>query len=170
MRVLRELTLLALLATASCSTKSDGDGKGDEGATPGAQPASTPVTAASSYGKSGPEAQQFATLADEYLDGWAKFYPSIAGGNGLHAHDGELEDFSAPAMASQVAWFRDMKAKVDAIPADRLPPDERVDRRILSGIIDGWILDIEVAKSWQRNPMVYASAVSDGVHNLMTME
>ena len=168
MRAFSRLPLLAVFLAGACTVKSDaGDKQGDAGGAPSARPA---ATSASTYGTSGPEATQFATLADEYLDGWAKLYPSIAAGNGLHGHDGELEDFSAAAMTAQAAWFREMKGKIDAIPSDRLPPDERVDRRILSGVIDGWILDIEVAKSWQRNPMIYASAVSDGVHNLMTME
>ncbi len=37
-------------------------------------------------------------------------------------------------------------------------------------MIDGWILDLDVARSWERNPMIYAAAIADGVHNLMTME
>ena len=41
---------------------------------------------------------------------------------------------------------------------------------ILDGIIDGWLLEQETLQNWRRNPMLYASALSDGVHNLMTME
>ena len=51
-----------------------------------------------------------------------------------------------------------------------LTPDERVDRRILDGIIDGWLLEQETLENWRRNPMLYASALTDGVHNLMAME
>ena len=51
-----------------------------------------------------------------------------------------------------------------------LSPDQRVDQRILDGIIDGWLLEQETLQNWRRNPMLYASAISDGVHNLMTME
>ena len=160
-RALLNAVLLASLVV-SC--------KGEGGEEEGGESAATATSRAAAYGTSSPEARQLAALVDEYLDGWAKRYPSIAAGNGLHMHDGELEDFSAEAMAAKAAWFRAMKARFDSIPADRLPPDERVDQRIITGVIDGWLLDIEVAKSWQRNPMVYASAISDGVHNLMTME
>jgi uncharacterized protein (DUF885 family) len=51
-----------------------------------------------------------------------------------------------------------------------LTPDEAVDHRSLQGLIDGWLLDLDGVRTWTRNPMIYASAVSDGVHNLMTME
>src|SRR5207244_11922230 len=51
-----------------------------------------------------------------------------------------------------------------------LSADERVDRRILQGVVDGWLLDLDTLRTWSRNPMIYASAISDGVHNLMRME
>ena len=131
---------------------------------------SPPAADAAAYGTPTPASRDFATLVDEYLDGWAGFYPSIAAGNGLHMHDDRLEDFSAANIARQVEWFRGMKQRLARIPTATLTPDERVDHRILDGVIDGWILDLDVARSWERNPMIYASAIADGVHNLMTME
>src|SRR5436190_5327045 len=115
-------------------------------------------------------APQFAALVDEYLDQFARRHPSIAAGNGIHAHDGELEDFSAPAIASEIDWLRGFRRRIDAVDPVALTPDERVDRRILQGVIDGWLLDLATIRTWSRNPMIYASAISDGVHNLMTME
>jgi hypothetical protein len=56
------------------------------------------------------------------------------------------------------------------MPTDGLTADERVDHRIVAGLLDAWLLDLATNKNWQRNLMLYASAVSDGVHNLMTME
>ncbi|HMJ85254.1 MAG TPA: hypothetical protein VK504_18860, partial [Vicinamibacterales bacterium] len=60
-------------------------------------------------------APQFAALVDEYLDQFARRHPSIAAGNGIHAHDGELEDFSAPAIAAEVAWLRAFRQRIDAV-------------------------------------------------------
>src|SRR5438477_8657299 len=80
----------------------------------------------------------FDALVDEYLDQFARRHPSIAAGNGLHAHDDTLEDFSAAAIASEIDWLRAMRRRVDAIDGDALSSDRRVDRRILQGIIDGW--------------------------------
>ena len=112
----------------------------------------------------------FAALADEYLDAFAARHPSIAAGNGIHDHDDKLEDFSASAVASEVAWLRAFASRLDALDSSRLDTDEQVDRRILIGIIDGWLLDLQTVKTWTRNPMIYAAAISDGVHNLMTMD
>src|SRR5882672_1882837 len=109
-------------------------------------------------------------LVDEYLDQFARRHPSIAAGNGLHGHDDALEDFSAGAIASEVTWLRAYRSRLDALDPAPLSGDERVDRRILLGIVDGWLLDLDTVRTWTRNPMVYAAAISDGVHNLMTME
>jgi uncharacterized protein (DUF885 family) len=113
---------------------------------------------------------QFAALVDEYLDQFARRHPSIAAGNGIHAHDALLEDFSAGAIAAEVEWLRAFRRRLDAVDPAPLTPDERVDRRILQGVIDGWLLDLDTVRTWTRNPMIYASAISDGLHNLMTME
>jgi uncharacterized protein (DUF885 family) len=112
----------------------------------------------------------FAAIVDEYLDQFARRHPSIAAGNGIHTQDGTLEDFSAGAIATEVDWLRPFRHRLDAVDAGQLTADERVDLRILQGVVDGWLLDLDTVRTWTRNPMIYASAISDGVHNLMTME
>jgi uncharacterized protein (DUF885 family) len=111
-----------------------------------------------------------APLVDEYLNQFAERHPSIAAGNGLHAHDDALDDFSAPAIAREIEWLRTFRNRLDAVGVAGLTPDERVDQRILLGIVDGWLLDLDRVRSWARNPMIYAAAISSGVHDLMTME
>ena len=117
-----------------------------------------------------PASPQFAALVDEYLDQFARRHPSIAAGNGIHTSDATLEDFSAAGIAAEVEWLRAFRHRLDAVDPAPLTPDERVDRRILQGIVDGWLLDLDTVRTWTRNPMIYASAISDGVHDLMTME
>jgi len=113
---------------------------------------------------------QLSALVDEYLDQFALRHPSIAAGNGIHAHDDVLEDFSAGAIATEVEWLRAYRPRLEAVDPSQLAPDARVDRRILLGVVDGWLLDLDTVRTWTRNPMIYAAAISDGVHNLMTME
>jgi hypothetical protein len=112
----------------------------------------------------------FATLVDRYLDDFARRHPSIAGGNGLHGHDDLLDDFSAAAITREIAELKATQATLASLDHTSLTNEERVDRRILLGVIDGWLLEQETLANWRRNPMLYASALTDGVHNLMTME
>jgi uncharacterized protein (DUF885 family) len=112
----------------------------------------------------------FGAIVDSYLERFAGYHPSIAAGNGLHSHDGELEDFSPASIAAEVEWLRATRQTLAAVDLTSLTADQRVDQRILIGIVDGWLLDLDTVKTWTRNPMIYATAISDGVHNLMTME
>ncbi|MEP6549042.1 MAG: DUF885 domain-containing protein [Gammaproteobacteria bacterium] len=115
-------------------------------------------------------APRFAPLVDSYLDRFGHFHPSIAAGNGLHVHDGELEDMSAASVAAEMTWLTSVRRELDALDPQLLTLNERVDRRILQGIVDGWILDLGTVRTWTRNPMIYVAAVSDGVHDLVTMD
>ncbi|HEY1491196.1 MAG TPA: DUF885 family protein, partial [Steroidobacteraceae bacterium] len=107
---------------------------------------------------------------DRYLDHFAHLHPSIAAGNGLHGHDGELEDFSSASISAEIKWLHAARGRFAALDPATLTLDERVDREILSGIIDGWLLDLDTVRTWQRNPMIYVAAISDGMHDLVTME
>ena len=115
-------------------------------------------------------AATFATLVDQYLDDFTRRHPSIAAGNGLHGHDDALDDFSAAAIAREIEELKATRGLLTALDSTAMNTEERVDRRILLGVIDGWLLEQETLANWRRNPMLYASALSDGVHNLMTME
>ena len=115
------------------------------------------------------QSAEFARFVDTYLDDFARRHPSIAAGNGLHAHDDRLDDFSAASITAEIVALKRHAARLRGFDAARLTPDERVDQRILLGVIDGWLLEQETLANWRRNPMLYASALADGVHNLMTM-
>lgn len=116
------------------------------------------------------QASAFARFVDEYLDAFARRHPSIAAGNGLHDHDDRLDDFSIAGIKAEVVALKQARDRLRAFDSKALTPDERVDKRILNGIIDGWLLEQETLENWRRNPMLYASALTDGVHNLMAME
>ena len=113
----------------------------------------------------------FARFVDGYLDDFARRHPSIAAGNGIHAHDDLLDDFSATAIKAEIAKLEEQRTFLATrLDTAALMPDERVDRRILLGIIDGWLLEQQTLENWRRNPMQYAAALADGIHDLMAKE
>lgn len=115
------------------------------------------------------QSASFAQFVERYLDDFAQRHPSIAAGNGIHDHDDRLEDFSPPAIRAEIAALQRDRTQLRAFDDARLTADERADRRILDGIIDGWLLEQQTLENWKRNPVLYTSALTDGVHNLMTM-
>ena len=112
----------------------------------------------------------FDQFVDRYLDGFAKRHPSIAAGNGLHEHDDLLDDFTAQGIQSEIATLEAERATLQRFAIGSLNADQAVDRRILLGLIDAWLLEHESLANWRRNPMLYASVLTDGIHNLMTVE
>jgi len=112
----------------------------------------------------------FDRFVDSYLDEFAKRHPSIAAGNGLHNHDDLLDDFTAAGIAGEIATLKRERATLQQFEPASLDADQAVDRRILLGLVDGWLLEQETLANWRRNPMLYASALTDGIHNLMTVE
>ena len=89
----------------------------------------------------GNESTAFSSFVDQYLDEFAKRHPSIASGNGMHWHDDMLEDFSAPAIREEIAALERDSAALSRFNPRDLSQDERVDRHVLLGIIDGWLLE-----------------------------
>src|SRR6266699_3570790 len=87
------------------------------------------------------QSSAFARFVDRYLDDFARRHPSIAAGNGIHDHDELLDDFSAAGIRAEIATLERDRVQLRAFDPGRLTPDERVDRRILDGIIDGWLLE-----------------------------
>lgn len=128
------------------------------------------LSACSTPAPAPPPVERFDAFVDAFLDHFASHHPSIAAGNGLHMYDDRLEDMSAAAVAREAEAWKALKTRLAAIPVANLTPDERVDHRILDGLIDAWLLELDVNRNWQKNLMLYASAISDGVHDLMTME
>jgi uncharacterized protein (DUF885 family) len=112
----------------------------------------------------------FSRLTDEYLDAFAARHSSIAAGNGLHQYDGRLDDFSPTAVSAEVVDLGQWQRRLKGLDAAKLSSQERIDARILAGIVDGWLLDLGDVQTWRSNPMVYAAALADGVHGLMTMD
>jgi uncharacterized protein (DUF885 family) len=112
----------------------------------------------------------FDRFVDRYLDEFSKRHPSIAAGNGLHEHDDLLDDFTAQGIRAEVATLQRERATLQQFAPSSLTPDQAVDRRILLGLVDAWLLEQETLANWRRNPMLYASALTDGIHNLMTVE
>src|SRR5206468_6910236 len=87
------------------------------------------------------QSPDFTRFVDRYLDDFARRHPSIAAGNGLHRYDALLDDFSASAIRREIAALERDRSRLERFDPAQLTADERVDRQILLGIIDGWLLE-----------------------------
>ena len=114
-----------------------------------------------------PVAQDFARLVDAYFDAAFAYAPSAGTAVGLHAHDGALEDLSRGRVLARIAELRNFVARLDALPAATLTPDETIDRAFLVSQARAELFDFVTLESWRRNPMVYARLPGEAVDGLM---
>jgi len=102
------------------------------------------------------------SLTDRFFD---EFYfpdnPTTTTATGIHKYDGELEDYSAAARTARVAKLKQFEAEFA-----KLPPDP--DRDLILSHIRAQLLDIEDIQSWQKNPDLYSSGVTNSAYVIMS--
>jgi uncharacterized protein (DUF885 family) len=113
-------------------------------------------------------AETFDALADEYF---AKVYfhygPTQGTYNGFHQYDGRLEDYSAAAVAEQVAAQHSYEQRVSAIDPKTLDARAAGDHAILLASIRSTLLSLEVIRNWEKNPDSYSSGVTNSLFVIM---
>jgi uncharacterized protein (DUF885 family) len=105
-----------------------------------------------------PEAQ-FHRLADEYLVGHLAWRPAAGMALGLHQYDGIISDFRLASIDAELRRLKEFEQQIAAIDERKLAREARFDRRLLLSAIRSEIFWINDARSYWRNPMVYAQAM-----------
>lgn len=106
-------------------------------------------------------------LVDEYLDFVFARDPIEATRLGIHEHDDTLGDLSPHAVAEEATRRREFLSRFQAIDADELDADERMD-------LDVAIIDLRTAlrrhedlRIWQRAPYWYLERLGSAYSNLI---
>jgi uncharacterized protein (DUF885 family) len=103
-----------------------------------------------------------ASLSDRYFD---KYYfpnnPTAATSAGIHNYDGRLEDYSKSGVASRVAALKKFEAEFGKQPAG-------ADRDLVLNSLRAALLDLEVIRSWEKNPDLYSSGISNSAFTIMS--
>jgi uncharacterized protein (DUF885 family) len=109
----------------------------------------------------------FAVFVDDYFDAYFARKPSEGTAAGLHIYDDRLEDGSADAVTKRVATVKALQARLAKLRAGKLTEDENIDAEVLDGLIKAELLDLEVVRPWQKNPMSYVSTPAEAIDGLM---
>jgi hypothetical protein len=103
--------------------------------------------------------EPFPHFVDDYLAYLYEVLPSQASLDGVHLHDDLLEDLSRSAVDTHVRALAGFGRRLHQIDAGMLPPVERVEHPIIAANIEARMFDLEVNRSWERNPQIYADAL-----------
>jgi uncharacterized protein (DUF885 family) len=115
-------------------------------------------------------AAKFPKLVAEYLQDLHSRHPTLAAASGIHIWDGQLEDFSAAAIAAEISAIKAFQTRLEKIPPLELPLSDTFDYQILASNMNARLLELEQIKSYERNPQVYNEPLSSGLLQLAMFE
>jgi uncharacterized protein (DUF885 family) len=107
--------------------------------------------------------EPFPHFVDDYLSYLHEALPSYAGLDGVHAHDDLLEDLSRQAIDAHVRTLSGFGRRLHQIDPSVLPPVEQVDHPIVAAGIEGRMYELEVVRSWERSPQIYAEIIGSSL-------
>ena len=112
-------------------------------------------------------ADDFAKVVDDYFAARFRDRPSEGTAAGLHQYDPFLEDLSKTAVDKRVVELKDLQRRLNALDVAKLSFDDSIDARFLEGQIKAELLDLDVLKPWESNPMSYAGLAGGAIDGLM---
>lgn len=97
---------------------------------------------------------------DEYLGFLHERSPTAAAGDGVHAHDDQMEDLSRSTIEAEVRELGGFARRLDRISTRSLTADEQLERRMLADHISGRKFELEEVRPWERDPQHYADLLA----------
>ena len=100
----------------------------------------------------------FDRFFDEY---YFPYNPTAATSAGIHKYDDKLEDYSKAGVNARVAALKKFDSEYSKLPAS-------ADRDLVVNNIRAALLDLEVIRSWEKNPDIYSSGISNSAFTIMS--
>ena len=107
--------------------------------------------------------EPFPHFVDDYLAYLHEALPSYAGLDGVHAHDDLLEDLSRQAIDAHVRTLSGFGRRLHQIDPSHLSRVEQVDHPIVAASIEARMYELEVVRSWERNPQIYSEIIGSSL-------
>jgi hypothetical protein len=99
-------------------------------------------------------------FVDESLSWLHEAHPTNATFDGVHAHDDLLEDLSRASLDAQCRDLGGFARRLAAIDPTRLTGVERLERPAIDASIRARLHELEVVRTWERNPQFYGDLLS----------
>jgi uncharacterized protein (DUF885 family) len=102
-------------------------------------------------------------FVDDLLGYLYETHPTYATLDGVHAYDDLLEDFGRHAIDSEAHALAGYLRRLDEINRDALTPVEKLDHRMLTAHLQARMFDLEVVRTWERNPQYYSDVLASSL-------
>jgi uncharacterized protein (DUF885 family) len=118
----------------------------------------------------GPE---FDKIVDNYVTARFAYRPSEGTAAGLHEYDNQLEDLSRERVLRWIEELKQYRQRFSALKRQnasgrsKLSADDEIDLTVLEGQIEAELIDLEVLREWERNPMGYVMRPGNAIDLLI---
>jgi Bacterial protein of unknown function (DUF885) len=118
----------------------------------------------------GPE---FDKIVDDYVASRFAYRPSEGTAAGLHEYDNQLEDLSRERAIRRIDELRQFQQRFSALKRQsdsgqsKLSAGDTIDLTYLEGQIEAELIDLEVIREWEHNPMGYVMVPGNAVDLLI---
>jgi len=102
-------------------------------------------------------------FVDDLLGYLHETHPTHATLDGVHTHDDLLEDLSRHAIDSEAHALSGYLRRLDEINRDALTDVERLEHRMLTDHLHARTFELEVVRTWERNPQYYADLIASSL-------
>src|SRR5919197_5239245 len=102
-------------------------------------------------------------FVDDLLAYLYEAHPTHATLDGVHTHDDLLEDLSRHAIDSEAHALAGYLRRLDEINRDALTDVERAEHRMLTDHLKARTFELEVVRTWERNPQHYADLIASSL-------
>jgi uncharacterized protein (DUF885 family) len=102
-------------------------------------------------------------FVDDLLGYLHETHPTHATLDGVHAHDDLLEDLSRHAIDGEAHALAGYLRRLDEIAQDGLTNVERLEHRMLTANLQARMFEIEVVRTWEKNPQFYADLLASSL-------
>ncbi len=122
-----------------------------------------PALAQKTEDKSQMAAADFPKFVEDYVLDLHSRHPALAAASGIHAWDGQLEDYRPEAIAAEISAIKKFQLRLEKIPPLQLSSSDIFDFQILTSNMKSRLLELEQIKSYERNPQIYSDVIANGL-------
>jgi uncharacterized protein (DUF885 family) len=107
--------------------------------------------------------EPFPHFVDDLLGYLHETHPTHATLDGVHTHDDLLEDVSREAVENETRALAGYLRRLAEIHSDGLTTTERLEQRMLASNLEARMFELEVVRTWERNPQYYAELIASSL-------
>ena len=106
-------------------------------------------------------------IGSEILEQIWNFHPVDATYLGIHKYDTLLPDYSKNSLKKMLSRFKKLRQNLDELDTLSFSVDELVDYHLLKIDLADEIFDLEIMKSYRKNPLIYVTGCINSIYAIL---